>query len=508
MIEQPKHQPKDKQKKEIRKKLKRLLCLALVLISLNFANQHTAPYDPITGERNFSDTVLGEILKKSLNQIYKELEVDPEANELIHRIIQASNRLPQNPTETFIDYFEKTRGDYLSKPFPDDLPFTNAFQKIATAEGKPDWIPPEIIITEYTDSTNRGKVQIASFKLKEWTPKLLLPEQMTGRSASPNIYLAVPDPDQRRKGDLFQIGTNPFTAHTNAAAIALTIDGTQITFGFGWNKPRPELEEEYKGSPLYYGDITPNNDAIPATGIFEIRNGKIITYSEYEGDLDNPDSPPVFMYLGNNKITIIRGEELQKILDKPPYDGLIIQIATAEQLNNDFIDITNQIRILIEKVKKPNLYSLRDFDLIIQTIINLTNEIEHKLHNDYKYTKDAVWMILIETEDGAQSVSLAVKDAMSGKTPASYLITAAIIEALGNTNGQIKSIQLIGTGANGSTANIIFTPSKQTNTGEITNNQSPKFKEQNIDKNGIEKTQTKGFQDIKKPRIIGGRIRK
>lgn len=439
--------------------LKHFILLTVAMMGLYQLNCMTTSVDPVTGRKNFEDTVAGITLIRTIAHI-QELPLEdsnPNINYIIERLSKMSLRIPSDFPKNMIYYLEEGVRDVFSKDFPKNIVFSEAIIKEKDNNiNIPEWVPPDFNIRTYKDNINGHHFNTLTIPLKNTEFKLKLPWQTVGTSASPNIYLLEPDPTKRTKENLFYLGTDPYRSHTNALGIEIK-QGIRLIFGAGWLKPANIFDLDYekiKNESFFYSLLVPSNYAMPATGIYEIKDRNITKHSDYSGDLTiEQDYSPVFLLFKNEKIKTLRGKQFSEILENPPSDGIIVQIANATEMNNNQLDMINNLQKLLQDSQNP---------ILNEKINLLLNNLEDSLHSKFSTTKDVTWMILAETESGEQVLTFVLNQTHeSEKTPSSYRITAGILETLtcirnsqGNEN--IKSLQIINTGAEGSTSNVIM----------------------------------------------------
>lgn len=437
--------------------------LSIIASILLLFDRFTAPYSPILGGPDPQKTITYKsvVAISALGQdIISNQGGNPQENglgPLFHRI----HRIYIEPKALYYYLLEALNNKLLVKEIPTDEPYSQIIQKrepqtFDELEIKKSKFFQKIGEYQvYQDSINGHRIEQVVIPIdltKEFKTKLLRAPEITNTTASPNFYLAMPELEERENRNWIYIGNNPEFSHTNAIGINLKIGEIEITFGAGWLKPNPnndlgldELTLE-KGT-IYYGCLVPNNLALPATMIAEVKqdlNGqpKLIVYNPYVGDLES-EQPPMFMYITNNAdFKFLKGKE---ILNEQTFseEGIIVQIA-------HFFETTKEMNNLINMAAKEDNNGNKN---------EILNQIHQQIRTIYSGKKDANIIIVAKTKQNKTILVLSSnRDNEAEQTHLDIKVAAAIqalIEHLSKEEEQIDGLYISFPGSNGSTSNFI-----------------------------------------------------
>jgi len=423
--------------------------LALIFFALVAASS-IGPYDRILGRFNHSESPVGQIVFNLSAEAQKQ-RADVGKNPKEGVIGEVSHILPRvfhTGLPGVEHYSQELIGDRFSQPLPQGIRFSEAMKRSEKETILPSWLEgnPNFAVDVY-EASNGHHIEVFTSLLSQARPKLLFPWQISGTTTSPNIFLVHPNPEKRNE-ETFYLGTDPYFSHANAAAVSLRLPNSphRLTFGVGWHEVGPEAKDPEIGkTTLFYGLLYPNNMAQPATGFWIIEKGNVIEHHHYAGDLDDPNFQPLFMYIGDDTVSIIKGIELDALMKNPPRDGILFQIANSW-------DLSNQAQLINQVVDAGLSEEERDQAL---------DEIQKKI-SGIKQSNDVVWMVVIKTERKKTIVSYALNRNHEAETiEGSYKIAAAIqsgAKFLGERypDDRVTEAFIIHTGAEGSTANLIF----------------------------------------------------
>lgn len=106
--------------------LKHFILLTVAMMGLYQLNCMTTSVDPVTGRKNFEDTVAGITLIRTIAHI-QELPLEdsnPNINYIIERLSKMSLRIPSDFPKNMIYYLEEGVRDVFSKDFPKNIVFS------------------------------------------------------------------------------------------------------------------------------------------------------------------------------------------------------------------------------------------------------------------------------------------------------------------------------------------------------------------------------------------------
>lgn len=439
-------------KPDLKKPLLKRSALGLAALALSATvgltvDHVTAPYNPILGGPNRSESAIGtKLLEKTaeLQQDHTEKTGNPKGG--IYDLVHLAPRLWHSGN--IPHYLKEFFGDRYTSGLPSSAEFSEAVQE-SESPVIPTWIDTKRFDIQSYEAANGDHIDTLTFNLKDAKPHHLIPWQRTGTLTAPNIYLADPNP-LSRSDNTYALGSNPYTAHSNGAAIELTLPNNQtVVFGAGWHEVSPLYryadKVEAEKTTQYYGRIDPNNDAQAATGIYSIQNGSVTTHHEYVGHLDSADYPPQFLYIGNGTARILKGAQLTDILENPPYDGTVTQIAYTVEYSDEELELINDAMYSSEGVKMQKLDTL-----------------QKGLADDLTQPIDVTWMTVAITEDGDTIVSFALnRDTEAETIEGSYKVVASVKDIIESTKKQpgsdLTRMFTVHLGAQGSTGNVIIT---------------------------------------------------
>ena len=272
-----------------------------------------------------------------------------------------------------------------------------------------------------------------------------------GYLASPNLYLGWPDPDTRNE-NVASLGSDPLFSHANGVGWRISLpNNLSFVLGGGWltRSPVYPYQEETNGTSISqeYGLIKPNNHAMPATAIVEIKNGSVVVQHEAAGDIYDKHSAPVFLYASNGSIRVMNADEYREVVidqKKQLPDGCIIQIAFALSVSQEGLDSLNTASR--NPVNRPIILDSLQKDLEPLNLPSL----------------DIAWVIHATTSEGRQLVVLPLnRDKQSERAAGEYKIIAGINTLLESANlkpnERFTSLSIIHTGQQGSTGDTVIT---------------------------------------------------
>lgn len=441
----------------------RMIWLAFIITLIFFTDRSIPPYDPVIGGRPVSQSPISSALlwgsAYGQNALAVYLGGDPN-NYPLGQVLHRAHRVYDKPGHAIPHYLNEI-GNKLASNLP-EAPYTEIIVPVDTTnEPKATFLKQlGINYQMYKDRINGHRMEVVIMEPQEqFKPRILLPEEITNTTASPGIYLSIPDPEDRKGNNWTYIGNNPQVAHANGCHINIGMGDYNIGFGAGWLKPNPSNpygipEEVLSKGTIYYGIIEPNSLSESATMRAEIKRNpqtnklEMIVYSDYVGSLDDK-YPPTFMFITQTGTTILKGNELAKLAQNPTQEGIIVQIANNITLKDSNIQLINQA------------IQQKYFETEKEKILN---KIHEDIKNQISVTKDLLILIQVKTTDGYTIlVAVANRDGEAEKTNADLKIMTGIeslMNHLSKDGKTIEAIDIILPGAEGSTANMIFTYQK------------------------------------------------
>ncbi len=446
---------KQRVREKVQKPVLYLGVFAVAALLVLAADHQMAPYSPLIGGRDRTQSPIGETIY-ALGAHYQDYLLDqgiePDKSIFLNRFAHISPRLWQ--TLQFPAYAAEYWNDTHMLSHPEGTQFTEEFTRITELQ-LPDWFSNRVSVASYVDSQAQH-IDVATLALDSETqfqsrfaPKIL------GYLTAPTAVLAWPDGKTAAQNS-FTVGSNPERAHGNGTAFVIKLsDDFRVTVGSGWHEPSelfpfPEVSTE---ASLRYGLVVPNDYAKPGTGLVEWVNGDRKILNEMAGDVRDPHYPPTALLLAGGTLEVLHGEAIAPYLEEDAGEvenGTLVQVAYA-------VSYQDQL---------PSLNQMLDAD-VGERIVLLNTFTESLAENQFS-GMDVVWMTIFKTQtpEGSQKtyVSFALnRSEESENVSGSYKITASIeelvreIQKSGIIGEHIIEATTVHTGAQGSTGGITFT---------------------------------------------------
>lgn len=446
---------KQRAREKIQKPVLYVGVFAVAALLVLAADHQMAPYSPLIGGRDRSQSPIGQTLYylgAHYQDYFLDQGIEPDKGNFINRLVHISPRMWQ--TLQFSAYAAEYWNDTQMLPHPEGTQFTEEFTRITELQ-LPDWFSNKVGVASYFDSQAQH-IDVATLALDSTTqfeprfaPKIL------GYLTAPTAVLAWPD-GKTAPQNSFTLGSNPERAHGNGTAFAIELaDDFRVTVGSGWHTPSelfpfPEVSTE---ASLRYGLVAPNDYAKPGTGLVEWVNGNRKILNGMAGDVHDHHHPPTAPLLHSGTIEVLHGEAIAPYIEEGTSEvenGTLVQVAYAVSYQNQ---LTTLNRMLSAHAEERNA---------------LLNTFTESLVENQFSGMDTVWMTIFKTQtlDGSQKtyVSFALnRSEESENVSGRFKITASVAELVrkiqesGITDERIIEATTIHTGAQGSTGGITFT---------------------------------------------------
>lgn len=442
-------------------------------------------YNPRVGIQRISDTTVYRAITAAC------LHVDGRFNWLqCHELVRNGIL---NVETVALPYFQKAINTLNHDRLPEEL-MENSIHRINEFNGyerkKKKFLEENTgaYYSVYLCNNERQEVAVLPFDPYKVTFTLLDPLKITGHQVSPNIFLAIPNSDERENDQnktWVYMGNNPFASHANGYAIQIKLKNsetdkimTKWTIGAGWLGPSEKWISQFgpECGRICYDTLEPNDWATPVTGAYILNQDsstgqiKVQEIHPYAGDLDDPTFTPEFLYLpqGSLNIKVLKGNELMQVLNNPNkyQPGIIVQIAKHWELTRQNIEVLNNVKHI--KQDQTLIHSNTHSVSLSTEEVQLYNQLlEEDAPLSYiKSYKSTTWLLLVRVDDSSgreKTIIAFINRENYGPEVSSGMHSIimgldSVLEYLNKhiPNARITGATAIHTGQQGSTANVII----------------------------------------------------